>query len=69
MPKSIRMKYNEEEGQFEYIMTKDATNIYLKCILGFNKAVFSPDDYESLREFYSQIVKKQSEQIVFKKIK
>ena len=69
MPKSTRMKYNEEEGLFEYIMTKDATNIYLKCVLKFNKAIFSPEDYESLREFYSQIVKKQSEQIVFKKIK
>ena len=68
MPKSTRMKYNEEEGLFEYIMTKDANNIYLKCILKFNKAIFSPEDYESLREFYGHIVKKQSEQIVFKKI-
>ncbi|MCY7291707.1 MAG: transglutaminase-like domain-containing protein, partial [Ferruginibacter sp.] len=69
MPKSTRMKYNEEEGQFEYIITKDATHIYLQCILRFNKAIFSPEDYESLREFYGLIVKKQSEQIVFKKIK
>ncbi len=69
MPKSTRMKYNDNEGQFEYIMTKDAANIYLQCTLRFNKAIFSPDDYESLREFYGQIVKKQSEQIVFKKIK
>ncbi len=69
MPKSTRMNYNEGEAQFEYIMTKDATNIYLKCILGVNRAIFLPEDYESLREFYGQIVKKQSEQIVFKKIK
>ena len=68
MPKSTKMKYNEDEGLFEYIMTKDATNIYLKCVLKFNKAIFSPEDYESLREFYGHIVKKQSEQIVFKKI-
>ena len=69
MPKSVKMKYNEDEGLFEYIMSKDASNIYLKCILRFNKAIFSSEDYEYLREFYGQIVKKQSEQIVFKKIK
>ena len=69
MPKSTRMNYNDGEAKFEYIMTKDATNIHLQCILRFDKAIFSPDDYESLREFYGQIVKKQSEQIVFKKIK
>ncbi len=69
IPKSAKMKYNEDEGLFEYIVSKDANNIYLKCLLRFNKAVFSSEDYESLREFYGQIVKKQSEQIVFKKIK
>ena len=69
MPKSVRMNYNENEGSFEYIMNKDASNIYLKCVLRFNKAIFSSEDYEYLREFYGQIVKKQSEQIVFKKIK
>ena len=69
MPKSVKMNYNENEGSFEYIMNKDANNIYLKCILKFNKAIFSSEDYEYLREFYGQIVKKQSEQIVFKKIK
>ena len=69
VPKSTKMLYNEDEGQFEYIITKDAANIYLKCILSINKATFLPEDYESLREFYGQIVKKQSEQIVFKKIK
>ena len=69
MPKSAKMKYNDDEGLFEYIISKDANNIYLKCLLRFNKAVFSSEDYEYLREFYGQIVKKQSEQIVFKKIK
>ena len=69
MPKSTRMNYNEGEAKFEYILTKDATNIYLQCILRFDKAIFLPEDYESLREFYGMIVKKQSEQIVFKKTK
>ena len=69
LPKSTRMKFNDDEGMFEYIINKDANKVYLRCVLKFNKAVFAPEDYEYLREFYGQIVKKQSEQIVFKKIK
>jgi len=33
------------------------------------KANFVPEDYDTLRDFFAYIVKKQSEQIVFKKKK
>jgi len=33
------------------------------------KAYFDPDEYNTLRDFFAYIVKKQSEQIVFKKKK
>ncbi len=32
------------------------------------KATFTNEDYQPLREFYTYVVKKQAEQIVFKKI-
>jgi hypothetical protein len=35
----------------------------------FTAANFEADEYDQLREYFSQIVKKQSEQIVFKKKK
>jgi Domain of Unknown Function with PDB structure (DUF3857)/Domain of Unknown Function with PDB structure (DUF3858)/Transglutaminase-like superfamily len=69
LPKSARVKLNEDDGMFEYIIQTDSENIQLRCRLDINKANFSAQDYESLREFYSYVVKKQSEQIVFKKIK
>jgi hypothetical protein len=31
------------------------------------KANFKPEDYNSLRDFFAYVVKKQSEQVVFKK--
>jgi hypothetical protein len=34
-----------------------------------NKANFQPEDYNTLRDFFAYVVKKQSEQIVFKKKK
>ena len=54
---------------FEYIIRKDETNIQMRVRLKINKANFTNEDYDTLREFYAFIVKKQSEQIVFKKVK
>jgi transglutaminase-like putative cysteine protease len=69
LPKSARVSFNENEGMFEYLIQADAESIQLRCRIILNKANFEPVDYETLRDFYAQIVKKQSEQIVFKKIK
>jgi hypothetical protein len=69
LPKSTKVSLNETDGFFEYIIAKDDANIQLRSRIKLNKANFSPDDYSSLRDFYGFIVKKQSEQIVFKKKK
>lgn len=67
LPKSSRVKFNEDEGMFEYIIDKDDKYIQLRCILSLEKTSYLPEDYESLRDFFSYVVKKEAEQIVFKK--
>ncbi len=69
IPKSVRYKLNDDEGQFDYICSKSADKVQLRSMIRINKANFAQDDYEPLREFFSFVIKKQSEQIVFKKIK
>ena len=69
LPKSVRFKFNEDEGMFEYLLSANETNVQLRCRLQLKKATFLNEDYQTLRELYSFIVKKQAEQIVFKKIK
>lgn len=70
LPKSILVKLNEEsEGIFEYRITQSGDNISFRSRLRINRAYFAPDEYEMLREFFNLIVKKQAEQIVFKKKK
>ena len=69
VPKSARVNFNENEGLFEYMVAKDEAVIQLRSTVKLNKATFDAEDYESLREFFGYIVKKQSEQIVLKKIK
>ena len=68
LPKSVRVLYNEDEGMFEHIITNTDGVIQLRSTLKLNKATYEPGDYESLRDFFAFVVKKQSEQIVFKKL-
>lgn len=69
VPKSVRFNFNETEGMFEYIISASASEIQMRCRLVMRRANFTNEDYDSLREFYTFVVKKESEQIVFKKIK
>ena len=69
VPKSTKVKFNEDEGYFEYLVVKSETGIQLRSRIILNKATFLPEEYSSLRDFFAFIVKKQSEQIVFKKKK
>jgi hypothetical protein len=69
LPKSIRVTYNNKDGFFEYIIQKNENTIMLRSHIKLNKAFFSADEYNSLRDFFAYIVKKQSEQVVFKKKK
>ncbi|HPH36191.1 MAG TPA: DUF3857 domain-containing protein [Sediminibacterium sp.] len=67
LPKSTKVLFNENEGGFEYVIVKNEDKIILQSKIYFNKAIFPPKDYDVLRNFFGVIVKKHSEQIVFKK--
>ncbi len=67
IPKSTKVSFNETDGSFEYLVDKDEATIRLKSRIKLNKATFPAEEYESLREFFSYIVKKHAEQIVLKK--
>jgi hypothetical protein len=69
LPKSVRFNLNEDEGIFEYLISQKENTIQMRCRLLLKKATFTNEEYQSLREFYSFIVKKDAEQIVFRKIK
>jgi len=69
LPKSARIKLNDDEGMFEYLISNTGENIQMRCRLVLKKATYSNEDYQSLRDFYGFVVSKEAEQIVFKKIK
>jgi hypothetical protein len=69
LPKSAKVLFNTDEGFFEYMIVKDDQRIQLRSRIKLLKANYTPDDYATLRDFFGFVVKKESEQIVFKKIK
>jgi hypothetical protein len=69
IPKSARVNFNETQGFFEYLIQQNAESIQMRVHLKFNQATFPIEQYSTLRDFFAFVVKKESEQIVFKKIK
>jgi Transglutaminase-like superfamily/Domain of Unknown Function with PDB structure (DUF3857) len=69
IPKSAKVLLNEDDGFFEYIINKSATQVMMRSRIVLKKANFFPDDYETLREFFGYVVKKHAEQVVLKKKK
>jgi hypothetical protein len=68
LPKQIMVKLNEDDdGLFEYRLSESNGSISLRSRIRLRRAFFMPDEYEMLREFFNLVVKKHSEQIVFKK--
>ena len=69
LPKSTKVTYNENEGYFEYLIVKSGDIVQMRSRIKLLKANFKPEDYSTLRDFFGFIVKKQGEQVVFKKKK
>lgn len=70
LPKQIAVKLNEDgDGYFEYLITQSNNIISMRSRIKLQRALFAPEEYESIREFFAMVVNKHSEQIVLKKKK
>jgi transglutaminase-like putative cysteine protease len=68
LPESLAIGLPDNIGVFKYQVTKEANSIRTISTLQFNKAIIAPKYYAALKEFYNQMVKKQSEKIVLIKL-
>lgn len=68
LPKQLMVKLNPEgDGVFEYRLSESNGIISMRSRIRLNRAYFQPEEYDMLREFFNLVVKKHSEQFVFKK--
>ncbi len=68
IPKPLALNTESDLGNFKYNISATATQIQIASSLDINQSIVSPTDYEELKDFYRQIIEKQNEKIVLKKI-
>ncbi len=67
LPKPKILMLPEGGGKYVYNVTVIGNTISVVSQFMINKSSFSTDEYPTLKEFYTQVVAKQSEQVVLKK--
>jgi len=68
LPKQVSMSLTGKKATFLYSVSAIGKEIKITSILDIKQPFFSPEDYGNLREFFSRVVEKQSEEVVLKKI-
>ena len=68
VPKPIRLLTKEYVAKFEFMATVLGDKIQITIIKELNKKMVSDSFYPVLKDFYKQMIEKESEKIVFKKI-
>jgi hypothetical protein len=67
LPATAAIGLPENLGVFKYQVTQNGSKIQAFSILQFNSAIIVPQYYAALKDFYGQMVKKQSKKIVLVK--
>jgi len=67
IPKNERFKLPDDGGTFSILYTVEGNKLNMVSKISILKTTYSPDEYYNLKELYKNIVRKQAEQIVFKK--
>ncbi|WP_281336616.1 transglutaminase domain-containing protein [Flavobacterium eburneipallidum] len=68
MPVGINIGTGENVGSFKYMIANSANSIQIVINKDINTAIVQADFYPVLKDFYKQIIDKQNEKIVLKKI-
>ncbi len=66
-PRSQVLRLKDNAAFFMYEVAAMDRNVKITTKFGINKVTFLPSDYSDLREFYNQVLKKQSEPVILKR--
>jgi len=68
LPKNEAFALPDNDGSFTITYVAEENKIAIKSKIAIKKPVFTAEEYFTLKELYKNIVRKQAEQIVFKKL-
>jgi len=67
LPKNIKMTLPENTANFQMISSVTENKVQVLFKLNINKPVFYQPEYQNLKLFFDELVKKQSEMLIIKK--
>jgi hypothetical protein len=67
-PKNEKVILPDESASFSFIFASDGNQMMITSKITVKKPVYTNEEYTYLKELFKNIVRKQSEQIVLKKI-
>lgn len=68
LPASINLAMDKNYGTFKFNISSVANKIQLACSIELNSEIIPMQDYSLLKDFFKEIINKQSEKIILKKI-
>lgn len=68
LPESAIVKLKENAGEFKYIVKHSGSYLRIDSEVNLSQTVYLPKDYEIIQKFYDNIIEKQNESIVLRKI-
>ncbi len=67
LPENTIVEFKNGKGEFKFITTVNGNFLRVDSVLNLNEIVFSPLEYNNLKNFYEQMLNKHSEAIVLTK--
>ena len=67
LPKNIKMGLPDHTASFQMISTINEKNVQVLFKLNIDKPIFYQPEYQYLKAFFDELVKKQSEMLIIKK--
>ena len=68
MPKVASISMQDEIANFKYNVLNTGNKIQLSVNFNINSASIGPEYYDSLKNFFKEVINKQNEKIVLKKV-
>lgn len=68
LPENAKIEFNVEDGEFTYLIKNTNDLLQITTNLDINKIIILPQDYIEFKKFFDLVIKKQTEQIVLKKM-
>ena len=62
------MKMENDGGRYTYVTQQTGDKLIFSQTFSISKSIFLPEEYKDLKEFFKQVVAKQQEKIILKKI-